>query len=65
MTSFGFITVCEDGFYGLECSKECIGHCKDGPCNHTTGNCDKGCTDGWIGDNCDKGAYPICSEISK
>ena len=50
-----FFTECEDGFNGLECSTECTGHCKDGPCNHITGDCDKGCSDGWTGDHCDTG----------
>ena len=52
---FFFFSECEDGFYGLECSTECKGYCKNGPCNHTTGNCDKGCSDGWTGDHCDTG----------
>ena len=50
-----FVTECEDGFYGLECNTKCVGQCKDGPCNHTTGSCDEGCSDCWTGDHCDTG----------
>ncbi|XP_062613006.1 multiple epidermal growth factor-like domains protein 10, partial [Saccostrea cucullata] len=46
---------CESGFYGLECKRQCKGHCiRNTPCNHVTGNCDEGCAAGWIGMQCDQ-----------
>lgn len=52
------ITECEDRWYGVNCTKQCIGHCRDNtPCNHVTGQCDKGCDTGWKGYMCEKGNY--------
>ena len=37
------IPVCENGYYGSNCSKQC-GHCLNGqPCDKHIGFCDKGC----------------------
>lgn len=51
-----FWTACIEGRYGLNCSRQCVGHCRDGmSCNHVTGLCDGGCTKGWRGDMCENG----------
>lgn len=46
---------CNYGSYGVNCSKQCTGHCRDGTsCNHVTGQCNGGCDAGWTGFLCDK-----------
>lgn len=46
-------TECKEGLYGINCSQQCVGHCRAGAtCNHVTGHCDKGCDDGWTGVMC-------------
>lgn len=53
-----FSTECKDGWYGLNCSLQCVGHCRDGTaCNHVTGQCDTGCAAGWTGAICDNGNF--------
>ncbi|XP_065941687.1 multiple epidermal growth factor-like domains protein 10 [Magallana gigas] len=43
------------GWYGVNCSQQCVGHCRDNnTCNHVTGHCDKGCDAGWTGIFCNK-----------
>lgn len=50
------ITECREGWYGVNCSQQCSGHCKDDtPCNHVTGLCDNGCDAGWKELKCDEG----------
>lgn len=47
---------CENGWFGLNCSQQCVGHCKDSDtCNIESGQCDKGCAAGWTGSLCNKG----------
>lgn len=47
---------CTNGWYGLNCSHQCSGHCRDGvTCNPMTGQCDGGCNVGWTGVMCEKG----------
>ncbi|XP_056017465.1 receptor-type tyrosine-protein phosphatase alpha-like [Ostrea edulis] len=47
-----FVT-CPPGYYGLQCRSTCTGHCRDNlSCNHTTGQCDYGCGNGWTGTHC-------------
>lgn len=47
---------CTDGWYGLNCTQKCDGHCRDDTaCNHMTGMCEGGCDAGWTGNLCDKG----------
>lgn len=47
---------CGRGWYGVNCSRRCVGHCKDGAtCNHVTGQCNGGCDAGWEGYLCEKG----------
>lgn len=47
---------CKEGWYGVNCSQRCSGHCRDSTvCNHLTGKCDGGCDAGWTDNLCDKG----------
>lgn len=47
---------CTDGWYGLNCSQLCVGHCRDdAACNHVTGQCEGECDAGWTGSLCEKG----------
>lgn len=46
------------GWYGVNCSRPCVGYCKDGTtCNHVTGQCNGGCNAGWTAIFCDKGIF--------
>lgn len=46
------------GWYGENCSRPCVGHCRDGAtCNHVNGQCDGGCDAGWAGQLCKKGYF--------
>lgn len=50
---FSLLTECGQGWYGVNCSQQCSGHCRGGiPCNHVTGQCDEGCDAGWTGTLC-------------
>lgn len=42
---------CVKGRYGPDCSKTC-GHCHNGECHPTTGQCPGGCETGWTSDDC-------------
>lgn len=43
---------CTDGWYGLNCTQKCDGHCRDDTaCNHMTGMCEG---------ECDAGGQEIC-----
>lgn len=55
--TFLFLCIeCREGWYGLNCSQQCVGHCRNGAtCNHVTGQCDGGCDAGWTGHQCKKG----------
>ncbi|XP_061170687.1 multiple epidermal growth factor-like domains protein 11 [Saccostrea echinata] len=45
---------CSWGWHGVDCKKECTGHCaRNTSCNHQTGNCNEGCAGGWMGQLCD------------
>lgn len=47
---------CREGWYSVDCSQQCAGHCRDGAtCNHVTGLCDGGCDVGWTGYFCENG----------
>lgn len=51
-----FFEECKEGWYGVKCSLQCVGHCRNGAfCNHVTGQCDEGCAPGWRGYMCDIG----------
>lgn len=52
-----FLIECNPGWFDINCSRQCSGHCKDGStCNHVTGQCDTGCDAGWTGSLCEKGS---------
>ncbi|XP_056003701.1 multiple epidermal growth factor-like domains protein 10 [Ostrea edulis] len=55
-----FCILCQDGFYGSDCTLPC-GQCRHGShCNKTTGICTEGCQGKWSGTKCDvcgKGFY--------
>ena len=55
------VSVCKDMEYiSKRTCVSCQGHCKDGsPCNKSTGRCDNGCQNHWMGEFC-KGKH-ICS----
>lgn len=45
-------------WYGVNCSRPCVGYCKDNTtCNHVTGQCNGGCNAGWTEIFCDKGIF--------
>lgn len=53
-----FYIECIEGWYGVNCSLQCKGHCRGGTtCNHVTGLCERGCADGWTGSMCEKGIH--------
>lgn len=53
-------TECKVGWHGDNCSQKCLGNCRDGaPCNHVTGQCERGCDSGWTGSSCLKGNKKI------
>lgn len=53
-----FYIECIEGWYGVNCSQQCKGHCRGGTtCNHVTGLCERGCADGWTGSMCEKGIH--------
>ncbi|XP_013782266.1 tyrosine-protein kinase receptor Tie-1-like, partial [Limulus polyphemus] len=45
-------TECKPGWYGADCKQPC--HCANGSkaCNRITGQCNGGCSHGWIGESC-------------
>lgn len=58
------MTECREGWYGINCSQQCTGHCRDEAfCSHVTGLCDRGCAAGWTGVRCDAGK--TCNMTSK
>lgn len=53
-----FIIACREGWFGVNCSQQCSGHCRDNAtCNHVTGQCDGGCNAGWTGTLCEQGIF--------
>lgn len=61
MIFFLLLTVCDEMWYGVNCSQRCAGHCKDNDtCNHVTGQCDRGCDAGWTQSDCDNGRIILC-----
>lgn len=52
---------CKEGWYGVNCSQQCVGYCRDGStCHHVTGQCNEGCAAGWTGSLCKKGKCVYC-----
>ncbi|XP_062577678.1 tyrosine-protein kinase receptor Tie-1-like, partial [Saccostrea cucullata] len=45
--------VCSNNTYGANCVYSC-GHCYNDTCNHVTGNCLFGCTEGWTSSKCNQ-----------
>lgn len=59
-----YVTECGEGWYGTNCSQQCLGHCRDGTtCNHVTGQCDRGCDAGLTGTFCNTGNRCITNII--
>lgn len=55
-----YFLACREGWYGDNCSQQCVGHCRDNTtCNHVTGKCDKGCEAGWTGIFGDNGTFSV------
>lgn len=54
LTEYFFLfIVCSLGHYGMNCRKQCSGHCINNVlCDHVSGECMGGCTDGYIGTSC-------------
>lgn len=52
-----FPTECYIGHYGYNCNETC-GHCMDlSQCSTVSGICHTGCSDGYMGSLCKKGAF--------
>lgn len=48
--------MCADGWFGFNCSQQCVGGCRDSAyCNQVTGQCDSGCAAGWTEAMCNNG----------
>lgn len=45
-----YILVCETGYFGKKCLRECSSSCKRSTCRHTDGWCI--CAPGFTADNC-------------
>lgn len=64
MTLIYCASECMRGWYGVNCSRPCVGYCKDGTtCNHVTGQCNGGCNAGWTGIFCYKGIFFLFQSI--
>lgn len=50
-----FFLVCQDGYFGENCIRECSIQCQK--CNKSSGICDQGCHPGWKGTYCTEGMY--------
>lgn len=49
------LTECVGGWYGINCTQQCVGHCLNNVvCNHETGQCDGGCAYEWYGQYCNE-----------
>ena len=47
------IVDCKFGYYGVQCQHECSTFCKESrKCDHVSGFCEGGCSDGWHGHFC-------------
>lgn len=50
-----YIADCPQGFYGKNCSTECSLNCHVfSDCDRSTGQCKRGCKQGWTGNTCDQ-----------
>ncbi|MCQ2816506.1 MAG: hypothetical protein MJ252_04480 [archaeon] len=48
-----YCSECNEGYYGDICQYNCSLHCINTTCNKSTGKCDGGCKEYFIGDKCD------------
>ena len=59
---------CEQGYYGLQCNKQCHNNClvnatSDLPtCDRLDGTCTLGCNDGFYGPRCDRHCSHKCQQ---
>lgn len=61
-----FFLACREGWYGDNCSQQCVGHCRDNTtCNHVTGQCERGCAAGRTGTFCDNGTEKDDNKIQR
>lgn len=61
-----FFVACREGWYGDNCSQQCVGYCRDNTsCNHVTGQCERGCAAGWTGTLCDNGTEKMITKSSE
>lgn len=51
------LSACPVGYFGQNCSEECINSYTCDGCNNVSGLCDYGCRPGWIGYFCQKSTY--------
>lgn len=52
-----YLTVCDVGMYGDNCSRPC-GHCLESvKCHHINGTCINGCDSGYQGSHCTEGEH--------
>lgn len=64
ITQIYCVLECMRSWYGVNCSRPCVGYCKDNTtCNHVTGQCNGGCNAGWTGIFCDKGIFFLFQSI--
>lgn len=60
-----FISVCDELFYGENCSVPCGNCLKNEQCHHLNGTCFNGCMSGFMGSECIEGSNfnGVASEI--
>lgn len=60
-----FLKGCDNGLYGVDCSKTC-GRClNESHCFHINGSCLTGCDAGYEGDACKTRTYCIKKKVKK
>ena len=57
-----FVGPCKGGHenWNADCKELCPMNCKQGKCRSYTGECHRGCEDGWFGLHCDHSEYMVC-----
>ena len=57
--TFLLFLVCDDGYYGMNCTSIC-GNCSDNAaCNKTTGECPGGCSSSWKPPFCNESKFNV------
>ena len=51
-----YITACDDGMYGANCSQNCGDCLGNEACHHINGSCLTGCDKGYHAQKCDEGS---------